>query len=460
MITKADSSRTSYHYAETGVGERAYPCLCVRTIDPAICDANAPSQPTAPPNYEYDRGQLKYQSDYNAHWQVVKTIAYHHDYDSTRLVTPAYQARYIAGAGLASAYVRRGYWQTKSTITETLYDLTGANPAPIHVTSQAQYFTSRFHHQATRTVQAASSGDTLETRIQYSSDLRAPEPDALADGNASFTTACASCDLDYQSRLHNCAADDCRYNAYVDNLICRASAQKAYIAYRRQNFTDSLNIFQVRHDAAKNAADARLHLLLQLQDDSRLAVVETSRWKNQLLLGATYSTFGSGLSQPNTLYSASQFALFLSNPSPQFNAATVANNSICLDSHYTATPETTLKFDNGNVVEVRLKTGIITSYLWGYANTLPIARATGVSYATLQMAYQKYGNLTAMRTAPVLAHALLSTYVHQPLVGVTSQTDPTGWITGFEYDALGRLVRTRDEQDRILSQQQYHYAGK
>lgn len=459
-ITKADSSRTVYRYADTGVGERAYADVCVRTIDPSVCDATAPSQPTAPATYEYDRGQLKYQSDYNAQWQVVKTLSYDRAYDSTRLVTPAYQAKYIAGAGLAGAYVRRGYWQTKSTVTETLYDLTGANSAPTHVTSQIQYFTSRFHHQVTRTVQTASNGDTLETRTQYSADLRAPAPDALADGNALFSTACASCDLEYQNRLYNCTTNDCRYNAYTDNLICRASAREDYITYRRQNFTNPLNTFQVSHDAAKEAADSHLRPLLQLQDDAHLEVVETSRWKNRLLLGATYSTFGPGLSQPTILYPSSQFALFPPIPSPQFTAAAVRGNGIGLDSHYTTTPETTLKFDNGNVVEVRLKTGIITSYLWGYANTLLIAKATGVSYAILQTAYQRYGNLTALRTAPPLAHALLSTYVHQPLVGITSQTDLTGRVTNFEYDGLGRLVRTRDEQGRILSQQQYHYAGK
>jgi len=54
----------------------------------------------------------------------------------------------------------------------------------------------------------------------------------------------------------------------------------------------------------------------------------------------------------------------------------------------------------------------------------------------------------------------LTTYTHDPLVGETSVTGPDGRTTFYEYDGLGRLVRTRDEQGRILSQQQYHYAGK
>lgn len=55
--------------------------------------------------------------------------------------------------------------------------------------------------------------------------------------------------------------------------------------------------------------------------------------------------------------------------------------------------------------------------------------------------------------------AQMTTYTHSPFVGVTSTTDPSGRTTTYEYDGMGRLLRTRDEQGRILSQQQYHYAG-
>ncbi|TDN39907.1 hypothetical protein E4631_24310 [Hymenobacter sp. UV11] len=65
--------------------------------------------------------------------------------------------------------------------------------------------------------------------------------------------------------------------------------------------------------------------------------------------------------------------------------------------------------------------------------------------------------LDELRLHPVGAQ--LTTYTHDPLIGITSQTDPTGRTVTYEYDALGRLIRTRDEQGRILSQQQYHYAG-
>jgi len=64
--------------------------------------------------------------------------------------------------------------------------------------------------------------------------------------------------------------------------------------------------------------------------------------------------------------------------------------------------------------------------------------------------------LDEMRLCP--SGALMQSYTHDPLAGLASQTDPSGRTTTYEYDALGRLVRTRDEQGRVLSQQQYHYA--
>ncbi|MBD2769340.1 RHS repeat protein [Hymenobacter sp. BT664] len=63
-----------------------------------------------------------------------------------------------------------------------------------------------------------------------------------------------------------------------------------------------------------------------------------------------------------------------------------------------------------------------------------------------------------VRLHPV--EAQMTSYTYDPLVGMTSQTTPDGRTTTYEYDGLGRLVRARDERGRVLSQQQYHYAGQ
>jgi|GEM_PF-1868307 len=64
--------------------------------------------------------------------------------------------------------------------------------------------------------------------------------------------------------------------------------------------------------------------------------------------------------------------------------------------------------------------------------------------------------LDELRLFPVGAQMTSMTY--DPLVGVTSQMDPTGRTAFYEYDGLGRLQRVRDEQGRLLREQEYHYA--
>lgn len=104
---------------------------------------------------------------------------------------------------------------------------------------------------------------------------------------------------------------------------------------------------------------------------------------------------------------------------------------------------------------------------------VPIAtdkRATGTSFAC----YRYHFPLNEARSIVALTGptgalldevrlypegAQMQSNTNVPLDGELSQTDASGRIVTYEYDSLGRLVRTRDEQGRVLSQQQYHYAG-
>lgn len=53
--------------------------------------------------------------------------------------------------------------------------------------------------------------------------------------------------------------------------------------------------------------------------------------------------------------------------------------------------------------------------------------------------------------------AQITTYTHEPLVGVTSQTDTNGNSTTYEYDWLGRLMLVRDKDGNILEHHQYNF---
>lgn len=54
-------------------------------------------------------------------------------------------------------------------------------------------------------------------------------------------------------------------------------------------------------------------------------------------------------------------------------------------------------------------------------------------------------------------NAMVTTYTHKPLVGITSITDPKGLRTSFEYDSQGRLRMVKDSDGNLLSETEYNY---
>lgn len=136
---------------------------------------------------------------------------------------------------------------------------------------------------------------------------------------------------------------------------------------------------------------------------------------------------------------------------------------------------------NGNIIEVRKEGDYNTVYLWGYNQTLLIAKMENTVYSDLPAAdvaniyalsdadddhCEDKGNcneaalraaLNDLRIVAMLSEALITTYTYDPLVGLTSQTGPDGRTTYYEYDDFGRLERVRDHKRHILKEIDYQY---
>jgi len=142
--------------------------------------------------------------------------------------------------------------------------------------------------------------------------------------------------------------------------------------------------------------------------------------------------------------------------------------------------------DFGNPLEVSKADGTHIVYIWGYNQTQPIAKIENATYADVQIqvanlqtlsnadndrtidTINQNGSITPvgkegdLRAALTILRASLpesqvTTYTYDPLIGVTSVTDPRGDTVYYEYDDFNRLKHVKDKDGNILSQNEYNY---
>lgn len=125
----------------------------------------------------------------------------------------------------------------------------------------------------------------------------------------------------------------------------------------------------------------------------------------------------------------------------------------------------------GNLREELKANDIRTNYLWGYNNQYTVAKVVGSIYATVsglinESILNAPANDNALRTelnqirdGLAATKAMVTTYTYSPQGNMTSETDPSGKTTYYEYDALGRLVLVRDDQNNIIRKVAYNMAG-
>ncbi|RFS15039.1 DUF6443 domain-containing protein [Emticicia sp. C21] len=113
-----------------------------------------------------------------------------------------------------------------------------------------------------------------------------------------------------------------------------------------------------------------------------------------------------------------------------------------------------------------------TAYLWGYKGMYLIAEIKNCTTSTLEAALITIGSsiseiyeleneatiqtkMLALRGA--LTSSLVTSYTHFPLIGVASETDPSGNKTRYVYDTFNRLKEIYNTNDKLVKSYKYEY---
>lgn len=205
-----------------------------------------------------------------------------------------------------------------------------------------------------------------------------------------------------------------------------------------------------------------------LMAQNRMQPVTSTSYKNGTKLGVQHSEYGlfNGVLLPSVIQTS------------KGNQALVEDRAIFHD------------YDYGNPKVVSKKDGSMIYYVWGYNKTQPIAKIEGLQMTSVYQPdkkryYVSYNftpeqnqaivnainasnldinestenslraSLTALRNA--FAASQVTSFTYDPLVGVTSITDPRGEVMYYEYDEFNRLKFVKNTEEEILKEHTYNY---
>ncbi|WP_299214621.1 hypothetical protein [uncultured Aquimarina sp.] len=131
----------------------------------------------------------------------------------------------------------------------------------------------------------------------------------------------------------------------------------------------------------------------------------------------------------------------------------------------------------GNPLEISQTNGASSIYIWGYDDRYPVAKIENASYSQIAShvaTIKSQSNLDNDNTIgyagaegtlrekldqlrDAVPNALITSYTYDPMIGVTSITDPKGYTMYYQYDGFNRFVKVKDQDGNILSENEYNY---
>lgn len=248
-----------------------------------------------------------------------------------------------------------------------------------------------------------------------------------------------------------------------DGTVTRAVKELSYSATAHKQLTDSWE-YSSKKDAVKTNyyyPTEYGNTLSSLKDQHILAPVDVRSYRNGKLISGKQMRYNEkGL--PVLTYKS------------ETKAGDVPFNA---QSPFTFSPKVSNTYNTDNTLRSQALTdGTPTVFLWSYKGMYPVAQIQNVTYEEIKTALndvpetfisslrgksepsaEDMARLNGLRDHPLMKDALVTTYTHKPLIGMTSQRDPRGKLTTYEYDVFQRLKTKRNDNEDILESYQYHF---
>lgn len=517
-VTEPDGGYTAYQFMP---GENPYSDVCLRVIDRDACTDFLPNYPPAPEPFKPNRGELIGKSVYNASGLLLYKETYSNTYEYEPVGVNGFIVRSVTGLYLTTEYEWKSARKTKSTMRTYTYNVATPTAVPVYKKTETFFESTRHTQPTRVVVSDGDGKVLNEVRNTFVADLAVPScpdlPAGLATLDANLIAALAARQATYNAGA--CVAGDspCKLENWLRYTYYAALDKKSYVEDRMALMNSYKSCMTGTTPGwSWSSASPELQALVKLKNRNQLsAIVERTQWRDGMFLAAesiTYQDFGN---DTLSFFPGKLDVIRVTAPLPPENFIPVSLQATGVTRDGKYKPESAYTYKDGNPVEAKEKNGVKTAYLWGYNNSEIIAQAvhasssqiyhdsfetaggtagnskTGRRYrnsgtytipftppadgATYKMSYWYWSSnqwnfsgelpfsatisngtkIDEIRVYP--AGALMTTYTYDLLVGLSTQADPNGMVTHYNYDSLGRLTGVSDDDENLVKTYQYHY---
>lgn len=346
--------------------------------NPGPCDPNIPSYPAIPQPYDPYRGELMTESHFDKSGNILVKKEFQHLYQQENLSVPGriiYALPFSQNNFLAfSYYGHKTYKKIESTIIERQFEPNGTFSEQI----SKSFFQSNFHNSMTKSETISSLGDTIVKQNKYAFDMHTAAFDTGTVCNGGASDFLAFVDAVFYGNGYNTSfASMTTANAATVYPSLLSDFSQAVLNPRKsltQCFVNARNKYQQNHNLIKSLSDSVLKPILWLQDNYHNALLETSEWKNSLLLRSFLVRYNNERGDAYGVFPKKMQKIDLAIPSSNFTPMEIGsgNTNVHTDTRYSDLIN--LVYYKGNPVSQLSRDGVSVAYQWDLRQQNPVVK--------------------------------------------------------------------------------------